>query len=92
MADRGEKLDASAEEASVAALMWVAALCSRLVQKRVLDPDEANEIAATAASMAKAQGTPGAARVIEAIVPTSVGVDPVAAALDRGVTVRRQSK
>ena len=82
-----QKLMVKPEDVSVASLMSVVALAGELVRKGVLSNDESNLAFATAASMCKAQGSDGAAALIASVCPSSVGIDPVAAARARGDTI-----
>ncbi|MGN7099914.1 hypothetical protein [Brevundimonas diminuta] len=85
-----EKLDVTAEDVSVAAFQGWMALTAELTRKGVLSNDDANAVAATAASMCMAQGSKNAAELIHTSIPTSRNVDPVARALDVGMKVERK--
>jgi hypothetical protein len=80
-----------AQDGAMAAMQWALALTARLTEKGVLTVDEANEIAASAASQCRAAESEAAASLIEAVVPTCLGIDPVEAAGKRGVQVIQQS-
>lgn len=87
-----EKLSVTAEDISVAAFQGWMALTAELTRKGILSNDDANAVAATAASMCMAQGTRNAAELIYTSIPTSRNVDPVARALDVGMKVERKSE
>ncbi|WP_191555763.1 hypothetical protein [Brevundimonas aurantiaca] len=85
-----EKLNVTAEDVSVAAFQGWMALTAELTRKGVLSNDDANAVAATAASMCMAQGTKNAAELIYTSIPTSRNFDPIARALDVGMKVERK--
>lgn len=84
-----QKLNVTAEDIALAAFNHANALSAHLIQKGLLTIDEANEIAATAASMCKASGGANAAEVIYRAIPSCRNVDPVAAAEARGAEISR---
>jgi hypothetical protein len=85
-----EKLNVTAEDVSIAAFQGWMALTAELTRKGILSNDDANAVAATAASMCMAQGTANAAELIYTSIPTSRNFDPVGRALDVGMKVERK--
>jgi hypothetical protein len=71
------------QDAATAALLWVAALTTRLIKNEVLTAAEAHEIAANAAAMCRANRAPGGGDLIESIFPGSKGAGLVEAARER---------
>ena len=84
------KTHLSAEAGATAALFSTAALTQMLAVRGLLSADEINELYAMAASMCRANGSEEAAHAIELMVPTSVGIDAVAAAKKRGASVEQK--
>jgi hypothetical protein len=61
------------QDAATAALLWVAALNRRLIEKNILSFAEASDIGATAAAMCRAHSAPHGGDLIEAIFPAAKG-------------------
>jgi hypothetical protein len=67
--------------------MCIMALVAELGRKGTLTPGESSNVFAMAASMCRGGGNEQAAKLIENIVPSAVGIDPVAVAKSQGATV-----
>lgn len=85
-----EKLSLQAADGATAALFSVAALATTLNRKGVLSSDDLNETFAVAASMCRANGSEDGAKAIEAMVPSSEGIDVAALARARGDEVTQR--
>lgn len=83
-----DKVEFSAKAASLAALFSTAALTKILSEKGLLNADDLNEVYATAASMCHGNGAPEAAALIETMVPSIKGIDPVDLARKRGNNIK----
>lgn len=77
------------KDGATAALFAAASLAQTLAMKGILTTDELNFTFASAASMCRANGSEQAAIAIELLVPSSVGVDPVKFAAERGATINK---
>jgi hypothetical protein len=75
------------EDVAMASIHWVAALTARPAIKGVITAAEANEIVAHAAAQCRAAGSENAAHLIETMVPTSKGVDPVEPMKKQGLSI-----
>lgn len=65
--------EVTTQDAATAALLWIAALNSRLIQKNIISLAEAKEIGAVAAAMCRANRSPKGGDLIEAIFPAAKG-------------------
>ena len=77
--------EAAEGDRSLATIALNGSLLAVLAQKQLLDAEELNFIAASAALACRAQGSEGSAALIEMMVPTSVGVDVQQAAARLGM-------
>ncbi len=87
-----EKLAVSPADVALASLNLVNALIMQLSKDGVLTPDKVNFVGAVAASMCRANGSDGAGKLIENVMPSSAGLNVSIEAMKQGIEITREPK
>ncbi|WBY06352.1 hypothetical protein PIB19_12075 [Sphingomonas sp. 7/4-4] len=86
------KLSVAPDEIATAAFNLQLALMAQLGVAGALTEEQLNFVAASAASMCRRQGEENAAKLIETVVPTAVGVNINIEAMKQGIGIKRQPR